>query len=389
MGEYILSIIIPTKNRYEYLIDSLKSIMDFDLTGIEIVIQDNSSSNKIFLDFMSSTSNNSLKYFYDKRSMPISENVDLAISNSTGEYICFIGDDDTITKNLIDTVKYMKSNKIDACNFEMSRFYWSDIEFSVSKKPYFEYIKTDKNIYQVKTKRVLMKYIKSGFQEIKMLPRIYHGILKKNVLEKIKYKTGSYNPGPSPDMANAVAASFFVQKQVFINYPLIVSGSSYKSAAGMGVRGKHKGDLKDFEHLPKDIERNWNENLPKIWLAHTIWPQSAIEALNKMGEEEYIRNINWNKIYARTVIKHREMFRVILKHHRKKFRIFRFIFYVIQDLSKYINKKLRLYILYIFKRQYRSFKPTTIQVASEMTSTYLDNCNYLEMLKKSERKIKK
>ena len=46
----LLSIVVPTKNRYIYLFELIKLLASFKRTDFEMVIQDNSTNNKQFID---------------------------------------------------------------------------------------------------------------------------------------------------------------------------------------------------------------------------------------------------------------------------------------------------------------------------------------------------
>ena len=61
---YLLSIIIPTKNRYNYLLPCLETLKLFDEKEVEIVVHDNSDDNKLIIDYLNNNHFSNLKYFY-------------------------------------------------------------------------------------------------------------------------------------------------------------------------------------------------------------------------------------------------------------------------------------------------------------------------------------
>ena len=113
--EYLLSIDIPTKNRYPYLIKLLKLIESFSFKEVEVVIQDNNENNKQILDYFEEMGGKPsyVTYVWQKDPIPISLNSDYAILNSHGEYVSFIGDDDGVSKYIVDCCKWMKNNDIE------------------------------------------------------------------------------------------------------------------------------------------------------------------------------------------------------------------------------------------------------------------------------------
>lgn len=114
MSPILLSIVVPTKNRYLYLKYLIQLVDNLHTDEVELVIQDNSDDNSEFLDYLNEKNYSFIRYSYIKGQIPMSENSDRAILNSKGEYVCFLGDDDGFTKFLIEGVRWMKTEGIDA-----------------------------------------------------------------------------------------------------------------------------------------------------------------------------------------------------------------------------------------------------------------------------------
>ena len=304
--KYLLSIIIPTKNRYEYLRYCIESLSQLDTNITEIIIQDNSDNNEDFLIFLDSNDYKNVKYFY-LADMNISqtENSELALQKATGEYVCYIGDDDGVTPWIIDIVRWMKRNKSEATVFSPASYSWPDLEYRVFKFPDLIIPYVDPRFIQLNPRNELHKCLQEGGQ-IGNLPKVYHGVVSKAVLEKVKEKFGKYFPGASPDMANAVALSIVIEKYHKLKLPIIVSGTSYKSAGGMGARGQHKAQISAVKQLPRDIINNWIKEIPKIWTGESIWAHSCLEALGKLDHDELSRKFNYSKLYARMIVMHKD-----------------------------------------------------------------------------------
>ena len=339
----LLSIIIPTKNRYTTLFSVVDMILLFDLNDdIEIVIQDNSDNNKEALDFIAQKVNYSnLRYFHSSETLSVIGNSDKAVLNSTGEYVCFIGDDDGVMPNIVEVTKWMKANNYKALKSYKPSYYWpnqksnylsNDISGVLKYKPW-----KSSSFEIIKTKYALDFTLKYGGVTIEMLPCLYHGIVKRSVLNQIYQKTDSFFPGPSPDMANAVAITQVIDFYVYVGYPVIISGQSTKSAGGTGVLHQHIAKIEDVKHLPKDTALNWDSRIPKYWTGPTIWAESVIKALEKFNNKEKIEKFNFKYLYAYVFVfqkKHsKEIFKDFsvkssLKFSALKFKIFIYRVYV-------------------------------------------------------------
>ena len=147
-------------------------------------------------------------------------------------------------------------------------------------------------------KKELEDVLNFGGVKILNLPRIYHGIIRRDILEKIYIETNSYFPGPSPDMANAVAICKYIDKYEMIDVPLIISGHSKTSGGGQGAQGQHYGEISKLSFLPKDTAANWNEDVPFYWSGSTIYAESVIQALKRTNRIDLIKKFNFEYLIA-------------------------------------------------------------------------------------------
>lgn len=300
---YLLSIIIPTKNRYRYLKGCLDSLKSFDSNDVEIVVQDNSDDTTEFEDYMRENAMPNLKYYRQTGKLSQTDNSDLAVGKATGKYCCFIGDDDSLSSWTIQIVRIMEKEGVEACVCNVATYFWDDVVFEGASRPPLSFFRGTPNVKVLKSDKVIKRVMSFGLQDIARLARVYHGIVSKHLLDKVKSVCGSYFPGPSPDMANAISCTSSIDKYIYVNMPLIISGFSYKSAGGMGMRGAHKGSLKASDQLPANVEDGWDVRIPKAWLGYTIWPQSGLCAARAMGITN-LPKMNYHAMYAKTYLRY-------------------------------------------------------------------------------------
>lgn len=297
----LLSIVIPTKDRYYYLEHLIKLILSFNSQDVEIVIQDNTYDNAKFIR-SSYIKNKTIKYFHTKEPIPISLNSDKAILNSTGEYVCFLGDDDGVTSEIINQVRLLKHQGIQAMISRSAIYNWPDYKddslFNLSSTLLIS--NSGKNDFILFSKQELKKVQDRGFDNMGLLPRVYQGVVHREALEKVYKKCGTFFPGPSPDMANAIALAGIIEKYLFSNKVTIITGQSKCVGGGERLLSKLKR-FNETEHLPKDIMNYWDKKIPSFWCSDTIWPGSAIIAAERM---DLAIKINYNKIYGRFLFNH-------------------------------------------------------------------------------------
>ncbi|MFV0270972.1 MAG: glycosyltransferase [Macellibacteroides fermentans] len=295
-----LSIIIPTRNRYETLIPVVHAI-NSNIIGnsYEIVIQDNSDNNEEMLDYLKSNFHNSIKYFYTDQPISMVENTELALSHAEGNYWTFIGDDDIVSPYILKIIELMDYNKVNCLSYAIGNYFYTDLTFNkqygfnnpatlqVTNQPSLDF----KELF---CENELEKVLNIGGVYCLKLPRLYHGVVKKELMLKIKDKYGQFIPGPCPDMTLSIALALQINNYHYIEYPVTITGSSRKSEGGKGVSQKHIVEVKNKEWLSKNVEQEWSPKIPKIFTRETIWAQSIFHVLNVSRIE---KSINYLKLY--------------------------------------------------------------------------------------------
>lgn len=299
MSNVLLSVVIPTYNRYEYLQSCLEVTSSIKSDQLEIVVQDNTEDNSEILPVIERIGDSRIKYYHIAEHISVVENSDYAVKHAIGKYICMIGDDDTICSSMLDAAAFCDVNSIEACMSLIPGFNWPGMTFSGKKEPnLFILEKATGEVIKIDAQEVLKHAVLSAEGLPRQMPRVYHGFVSKECLNKIYEKCGTFFPGPSPDMANATAVSLVVKKAVLIKDYLMVSGYGRRSARGEGNRKEHFGKISEKPWLPKDTESRWYPNIPKVFSGETIFAQSLIEALNLMDQGDLAKKYNFGSLYA-------------------------------------------------------------------------------------------
>lgn len=313
--EYVLSVVVPTKNRFLYLDEVLTTLVSFRDDRLEIVVEDNSDDPAVVAAIVSRLSWPHLKLNHSFEARSQTSNSEAAVRRASGTFVCFIGDDDCISNALVDACSALREAPIDCINFQRARFYWADVIFKGLRYPDLSLPTTSLLWREVGPGEALQRCLGSGAAKIEGLPRVYHGVVRRTVLDEVRSRFGSVFPGPSPDMASAIALSLTAKRFFECDLPLLVDGIGYDSAGGRGARGEHHAKLHEVAQLPPDVEDGWDLRIPRIWLGPTIWAQSCVTALRAGGRFDLIKQIKFPRLYALVLIFHpncrREVFDVL------------------------------------------------------------------------------
>lgn len=313
----LLSIVIPTKNRYETLLATLDALLD-NIVGssYEIVVQDNSDNPAPAQAYLTNRQDARMKYAHRTGLISIAENTEDALSRARGEYITFIGDDDLVIPNILDFVQRFLSHNIDAVIYPPAYYWWPSVRFVTPTRYHqpgaFWYPPTTSIDEQhIDTRAELERVTSQGAVALFDLPRVYHGIVRRRVLEAIKKRSGHYVNGASPDMALAIATAFEVSSHVKVDTPLTVYGASKNSGGGWTAAQTHFGKIAEQAHLPQYTKDHWSELLPPIWSEHTIYPQTAMEVMRFMGQPD---TLDYGAFYASMLVNEPHLRRTVLPY---------------------------------------------------------------------------
>ena len=123
------SLVIPTLQRSDTLRHSLATLVNQVYDDFEIVVQNNGrdGATEAVID---SFDNRRIQHFWSDSVLPMAENWELALANTTGEFVTFVGDDDGLFPDacrLADAILRMTS--VEIVNWRPFCYYWPNYIF--------------------------------------------------------------------------------------------------------------------------------------------------------------------------------------------------------------------------------------------------------------------
>ena len=300
----ILSIVIPTRDRYEYLLPMLDTLLRFPQGSVEIVVSDNTVDNAPLADYVKRAQDARLVYVYTAAPLTMHQNCELALDTARGEYVCMLGDDDGILEWAPDLATWMAANGVDCALGNLPIYRWPVVvtrHYHEKTTGYVVLRSPSGRLRTVDVQRELRHVARDGGTQLHRSPRVYQGVVRRTCLAALKANCGTYFPGPSPDIANAVGLCQFVRTMVQIDVPLIVSGTSPRSAGGKGSAGAHVGELESVRSLPPGTVDDWDPRVPRFWSGPTIWAEGTLKALKATHSAV---TLNFPSLYANSLVFH-------------------------------------------------------------------------------------
>ncbi|MCM2264350.1 MAG: glycosyltransferase [Desulfuromonadales bacterium] len=306
MNKPLLSIVIPTHNRCDYATASIQSILSISSDKLQLVVTDTSNNDDLH-SYASSIEDKRFLYVHITDPLSMTDNHNAAMSLATGKYVCLIGDDDTITRETLEAAEWADANGVKIVSpLVVANYAWPDFRSKYLGASHAGrlYLKRDfGNISLQDSRKNLAAALNRGALGTEGLPKIYHGIARKDLLDSIRDRSGAYFHGSSPDVSGAVALALVSDSYVEIDYPLTLPGASGKSNTGRSALKKHKGTLAEDSHTKRFKNLKWPAAIPGFTSVETVWAQSVYETLQAL-EPSLLNNYNFFEIYAACLLRH-------------------------------------------------------------------------------------
>lgn len=352
MEDIKLSIVIPTKNRQQYCIAAVEQILSLKLDNTEIVIQDNSDDNRLEVFLKSYTKEGKLKYNYAEGVISFVDNFSAPLPLCRGKYVCMIGDDDGVLPNIISVVDYAQQNDYDAIIPGLNSVYFWPSSNPIIKNAQDGYMclaYINNSIVEVNPENGLHQLMQTAGQKYQSLdlPRLYHGIVKREKIEVIKKMTGFYFDGLTPDIYMSVALSVVCKKVCRLGFPITISGICPHSGSSDSATGKHTGNLNEAPHFKGHKGYVWDSKAPAIYSVESIWAETVLHALHIFEREDLYNEFRVDILDGICYRKYPQ-FKDILKKHMRDYGIWElssllkaWTFFIIDYKKKFVRRLLR------------------------------------------------
>jgi glycosyltransferase involved in cell wall biosynthesis len=316
----LLSVVIPTRNRAHYAKASIRTTLLSSSDRLEVVVQDNSDGDELAQYIKDNMSDPRLRYWHDCEQLDVIENFSRGLQRSCGQFVAFIGDDDGVNPEIVEAALWAEREEVDAIiSTRPAQYWWPGTRYRYHGESFSASMTIrsfDCTVTYPNPEAELARCARQAGQTIGDLPSPYYGIIRRTCLDKVREASGRFFPGPSPDLAGAVAVATFTRRMAKVDYPLFIPGVSRASTAGLGAQKRHIGRLEDQEHLPRWAIENWSRLVPRFFSGETIWAEDVVQALRATGREDVLASFNTSRLHAMCAVFHPRFLSTILRSLR-------------------------------------------------------------------------
>ena len=224
MTDPTLSIVVPTRERADYLAACLKTCTANRTDALEILVLDNASRDHT-ADVVAAVADPRVRYVRSERRLSMRDNFEKGIDEARGRYIGFIGDDDGIFPFTAERViKLFELGSVEAVATARAHYSWPDL---LMPRAGMGLLPRGRGV-EVRRSRARLKTLLRD-DNYYALPCVYHGFVARSAIDRVRAAQGRFFVSSIVDCASAVALGMLDLSYAFSHEPLVINGGSRRS----------------------------------------------------------------------------------------------------------------------------------------------------------------
>jgi hypothetical protein len=305
----LLSIVIPTHNRAAYCEIAVRKTL-LECPEAEVLVSDTSMDSGLRTRLSDLIEAGRIIYLRPEGVLSVVAHFEFALQHATGDYLMFIGDDDCVGPGLMEVTRWAARNGVDAVHSYAERllivYYWPGVQSKFYGSGYSARMFVSRftgRAQQIDAEAALKRVTERVGRGLGNLPRIYHGLVARELVDRVVAKHGALFGGVSPDIYSGALIATEAQNAWHVDYPFVIPGGSPPSTAGTGAARTDKPDLWSNAHIKPFTDLRWDPLIPEFYAPYIVWAYSLARALEKIGKPglkmRYARTIMLSLLYGR------------------------------------------------------------------------------------------
>jgi glycosyltransferase involved in cell wall biosynthesis len=260
----LFTVIIPQKDRAEYLIHTLRTCMIQDYPNFEIIVSDDCSKDnsvEVISELMNKDSR--IKLFAHNNHLGMRDNFEFALNQVRPGYVMALGGDDGLAPGSIWRMHeiLLKTNR-ELLTWTPAGFTYSDYE---GGKNVF-YVKRKKNlgVKFINSESFLNSLTKTFLYQVDECPMLFmKAVASTALIDKVKSRTkdNSFYYCATPDGFSGVVLAGEVEDYAFTYEPLSIGGSTVKSQGRNYQRTDKESRVAAQQFFKDNIKRKMHVEL--------------------------------------------------------------------------------------------------------------------------------
>lgn len=294
------SVLLPTKNRLEYLKYAVSSVLLQDYSDWEVIVSDNCSGEDV-KGYVDSLRDSRVKYVRCSTPCSVTENWNNALDHSDSDYVIMLGDDDCLLQGALSCYSKLLNEFCfpdmiynSALSYTYPHVIQGASEGSLVKHTYASFfLDKQQPFFLEKTEAFrLVKQILNFNVAVNF--NMQHSLVSRALVNELK-NYGKFYQSPYPDYYATTALLLKAEHILAIPFPLVVIGVSPKSFGYYYLNDKEKEGTQFLQNAASEgVEENTSGYLLPGSLMNISWLW-AMEAVWINFGKEYGLRINYYK----------------------------------------------------------------------------------------------
>lgn len=274
-GTVRMSVVIPSRERAAYILHALKTCLATPETSVEFIVLDNASTDGTRA-IVSGIADPRIRYESSDTRLSMRDNFERGLDLARGEFICFIGDDDAILPQAVGTALSLFDEGADAVSCERAHYFWPDL---LASRRDSILIPRGLGVEQRNSRTQLRTLLRDS--NYYTLPCVYHGFVRRTVIERIRQRQSRLFLSSQVDMFSAISLSMENLTYAHSFAPLIVNGGSARSNGASHFSG---GSNVEKENWKKEDEVGFLPGFENFATVGSLIVESALRYCRARGD---------------------------------------------------------------------------------------------------------
>jgi hypothetical protein len=263
------SLVVPTRNRAHTLRFYLQTCLAQEIDDFEVVVSDNASppeTREVALSF----GDPRIRYLRTPQDLSLTDSLEFALAQASGEYVTMLGDDDGYLLHALKQVDLiLRLAPIEALRWDAVLYNWPDVAPQSYAAPNTLVLPLHQgragHVLQRKDPRAMIQAAANAAVAYSDLPSVYSGLVRRDVLERVRARGGRVFRSRTADVYAAFAIAAVVDSYWSLDAPMTIAGVSGRST-GISRHFARRGSEIDeqFRRSSDAAGHTWHATVPDL-----------------------------------------------------------------------------------------------------------------------------
>lgn len=234
MEQKPFTIIVPTRERADILVHTLRTCTTQNYDRLSILVSDNYSQDETRA-VVDSLRDPRITYINPGKRLSMAHHYEFALSHVKEGYATILGDDDGFLPDAVETSnQLLNETGLEAINMNYFHDFYFWPNHPVKRQANMLKVSFEKGYEILETKNEIKKALNCEIDYLR-LPMIYSSFVSVNAVNKLKSITNQFFRSQCPDVYSGIALTHVLDKYVKSNKRLRLAGISAKSTGTSGL----------------------------------------------------------------------------------------------------------------------------------------------------------